>query len=98
MYLCWLQGPGLILTEFSRLLAAQKRKQTSTLLGLTEGLKLTELQGQQPHTALTPTKSFKSSSCSPTLHWGSASPEPQPGVAAHLPTRSPAKLGLATGD
>lgn len=102
MYLWWLQGQGLILTEFSCLLAAQKGKQTSTLLVLTEGLKFTELQGQQPHTALTPTKSFKSSSCS-LLHWGNAGKhlDPQPGVGlvvAHLPTTSPAKPGQAKGD
>lgn len=62
-------------------LAAQEGKQTSTLLVLTEGLKLTELRGQQPHSALTPPKSFKSSSRS-LLPWGNAGKhlESQPGV------------------
>lgn len=79
MHLGWLQG--LILTEFSCELAAPKGKQSSTLLVLTEGLRLTDLQGQQPHSALTPTKSSKGSSCS-LLHCGNAGKhlEPQPGV------------------
>lgn len=54
-------------------------------MGLPEGLKLTELQGQQPHTALTATQSSQSSPCR----------DPQPGVGLVVAHNEPSKASTA---